>query len=113
MGLRSLNPSEIHVTMPTTLPAIDSPTQHSDQALVAMIDALHTTIENLARARDLWFDCCFKTRAEHVDGELRSPAVVSLMWFEGLVSPLYFALTSALGVVGDGAKSVTRKEIVT
>jgi hypothetical protein len=44
------------------------------------------TNSHWAKAKDLWFDCAFKTYAEHVDGEPTFPAVVSILCFDG---PLY------------------------
>jgi hypothetical protein len=56
---------------------------HSDQELGLRIATLHAAIENWARAKDLWFDCGFKTYDEHSSGEPTFPAVVLVMWFEG------------------------------
>lgn len=56
---------------------------YSDQELIATIMTLHAAIECWARKKDLWLDCGFKTYDEHVDAEPRSPAAVSLLWFEG------------------------------
>ncbi|WP_425906761.1 restriction endonuclease [Nitrobacter sp. TKz-YC02] len=70
--------------MPTLFAESDAPIRaYSDQELTAAIATLQATIEKWARTKDLWFDCGFKTYDEHVDGEPRSPAAVSLMWFEG------------------------------
>jgi hypothetical protein len=57
-----------------------------DNELAAKITTLQMAIENWAKAKDLWFDCAFKTYAEHVDGEPTFPAVVSILCFDG---PLY------------------------
>lgn len=55
----------------------------TDNALAARITALETAIETWARTKDLWFDCCFKTHLEHVNGEPETPPIVSMLCMDG------------------------------
>jgi hypothetical protein len=72
---------------------------HTDQDLIARIAVLHATIENWARARDLWFDCGFKTFEEHSDAEPTSPVAVTIMWFEGPLHAVFNGFSLDDGII--------------
>lgn len=55
----------------------------SDNALDAEIRRVQSAIQTWAERRDVWFDCCFKSYLEHVDGEPQDPPVVTLLICEG------------------------------
>lgn len=62
---------------------------YSDHELIAKMSALQAAIEHWARTKDLWFDCGFQTYEEHSDGEPGSPAIVSLLCFDGPLHSLF------------------------
>lgn len=55
---------------------------YTDQQLLGIVQKLHIAIEQWAKRHDIWFDCGFKSYAEHVDGEPLAP-VATIMHFEG------------------------------
>ncbi|MBN9549779.1 MAG: restriction endonuclease [Alphaproteobacteria bacterium] len=58
-------------------------TQWSDSALEAEIRRVQSAIQAWAERLDVWFDCCFKSYQEHVDGEPQDPPIVTLLICEG------------------------------
>lgn len=61
----------------------------SDQKLEFEIRRVERNLEAWIRARDLWFDCGFKSYLNHVGGEPAQPPIVTLFWCEG---PMYTVL---------------------
>ena len=55
---------------------------YTDQQLLGVVQKLELAIELWATQHELWFDCGFKSYAEHVDGEPLAP-VATIMHFEG------------------------------
>lgn len=51
----------------------------SDAALQEQIALVQSTILGWAEGRDLWFESCFKSYLEHVDGEPSDPPYVTLL----------------------------------
>ncbi|WP_263588682.1 restriction endonuclease [Sphingopyxis sp. GC21] len=54
----------------------------TDQQLLGIVQKLQLAIEQWAKQHDLWYDCGFKSYADHVDGEPLAP-VATIMHFEG------------------------------
>ena len=62
--------------------------QYTDQQLQQKITELQTAIKNWAEPKELWYDCGFHDWLRHVDGEPKSPAVITILWFEGPLNPI-------------------------
>lgn len=48
---------------------MDIDSLYADEALVCDLKALQSTVEAWATAKEIWFECGFKSYLEHVDGE--------------------------------------------
>lgn len=53
---------------------------HTDEQLQQIVQNLQSEIMQWAVSHDIWFDCGFKSYAEHVDGEPLAP-VVTILYF--------------------------------
>ncbi|WP_128931674.1 restriction endonuclease [Bradyrhizobium zhanjiangense] len=62
---------------------------YADQDVITKIVTLQTTIENWARAKDLWIDCGFKSQEERNDWEPMPPVAAAIMWFEGPLHAIF------------------------
>jgi hypothetical protein len=53
----------------------------SDSELVERVRRFEAEIEAWATKLDIWFECGFRSYAEHVDGEPSEPAVITILYF--------------------------------
>lgn len=62
---------------------------YTDGQLEAKIEELHSAIKSWAESKDLWHDCGFQTFLSYVDAEPESPAVVTILHFDGSLQQVF------------------------